>query len=191
VIVSGELVRGAFGHAGEIGHLLVDPAGPLCDCGNRGCLEAYVGQARLLERAGIQRPHLLASEAAASLLARAEGQDARTLVTLDEAGRALGTAVSAVVNILDPEAIVLGGLFAPLAPWLADPITAVLHERVLASAWSPTRIISSILGTESALRGAAATGLRAALAEPWTVPERRAALEEARGEPVFVASLGG
>ena len=184
VIVSGELVRGAFGHAGEIGHLLVDPQGPLCECGNRGCLEAYVGQHRLLARAGIERPHLLASEAAASLLARAEGQDARTLVTLDEAGRALGTALSAVVNMLDPEAIVLGGLFAPLAPWLADPISKVLRQRVLASAWSPTRIISSILGTESALRGAAATGLRTALAEPWTVPQHRAALAAARGREV-------
>ncbi len=187
VIVAGELVRGAFGHAGEIGHILVDPNGPLCECGNRGCLEAYVSQGRLLERAGIARPHLLVSEAAASLLARAEGQDAQTLLALDEAGRALGTALSAVVNILDPEAIVLGGLFAPLAPWLADPISTVLRQRVLASAWSPTRIISSILGTESALRGAAATGLRAAVAEPWTVPGLRAALDAARPEPAPVA----
>ena len=190
VIVSGELVRGAFGHAGELGHVLVDPAGPLCECGNRGCLEAYVGQRRLLDRIGIEAEHLTTAEAAASILARAEGEDAQTLLALDEAGHALGTALASVVNMLDPEAIVLGGLFAPLAPWLAQPISSELRARVLANEWSPTRIISSTLGTESALRGAAATGLRAALAEPWRVPEIRAAIERARGvdeRPTVVA----
>ncbi len=118
VLVDGELFRGTHGFGGELGHIMVDPDGVPCACGSRGCLETVAGQAAVLRRAAIAsdgpRPGLAAHE----LLARAQANDERTLASLAEAGRALGVGLAAAVNLLDPQAVLLGGYLTPLAPWL-------------------------------------------------------------------------
>lgn len=95
------------------------------------------------------------------------------LRSLAEAGHYLGVGLASAVNLLDLEAIVLGGCFGPLAPWLEDEVRSVLAERVLSANWSGCEVRASTFGAGAAVRGAAALTLRSVLAEPWLVAERR------------------
>jgi len=161
VVAGGELFRGTHGFAGELGHVVVDPAGARCACGARGCLETVAGRAAVLRAAGVPP-----RAGAAELLVRADAGDAGALAALAAAGRALGIALTAVVNVLDPEAVLLGGYLTPFTPWLEGPISAELGRRVLASAWSGCEIRAAGLAEGAAARGAAAGVLRSILADP-------------------------
>jgi glucokinase len=102
VVAGGRLVSGALGGAGEIGHIQVDPDGPVCGCGRRGCVEA-IASGPAIERAyGAGRP-------ASEVFALAMKGDAQAREVLDTAGRALGAGLAAAVTLLEPEAIVFGG----------------------------------------------------------------------------------
>lgn len=108
VVIDGALYRGAFGGAGEIGHIPVSVGGPLCGCGNRGCLEAHIGDAAL-ERAAVEAGAIGAGAGVAELLAAADaGSDAAQAVFRD-AGTLLGRALAGVVHTLDPEVVLLLG----------------------------------------------------------------------------------
>jgi predicted NBD/HSP70 family sugar kinase len=173
IFVGGELFRGAHGYGGEFGHVVVDPEGPSCNCGSKGCLETFVGQEAIARRAGIEigsggRARSLTRE----LVRRAEMGDAAVLASLSETGRYLGIGLASAVNLLDVDVVVLGGCFGPLAPWLADDVTRFLGERVLSAAWSGCEVRASEFGEGAAVRGAAALTLRGVLAEPWLVSER-------------------
>ncbi|MCM1947181.1 MULTISPECIES: ROK family transcriptional regulator [Streptomyces] len=159
VVVHGELLRGAHGFAGEIGHLVVDAEGPRCRCGSRGCLEQYAGQAALLRAADAADVDDLA--------ARAGRGEPRALAALAEAGRMLGRALSGAVNLLDPEAVVLGGIYPRLMPWLAPAVTGELAERVVSGLWPADagRLRAASPATDAA-RGAAALVLHDILADP-------------------------
>ncbi len=174
IFVDGKLFRGSHGFGGEFGHLTLDPAGEVCKCGSRGCLETYVGQEAIARRAGVEaasggRTQSITDE----LVRRANGGDTRTLESLDEAGRLLGIGLASAVNLFDLDAIVLGGCFGPLAPWLEDRIGAMLDERVLSAHWSACELRASELGETAAVRGAAALTLSEVIAEPWTMSGRR------------------
>ena len=174
IFVDGELFRGAHGYGGEFGHLTVDPEGPPCKCGSTGCLETFVGQEAIAERAGIAvggRARNLTGE----LVRRAEKNDPAVLRSLSEAGRYLGIGLASAVNLFDVDVVVLAGCFGPLAPWLEDGVSAVLGERVLSSAWSGCEVRASEFGEGAAVRGAAALTLMSVLAEPWLVAERAGA----------------
>ncbi|MEV5973359.1 ROK family transcriptional regulator [Streptomyces sp. NPDC051921] len=159
IVLDGELLRGAHGFAGEIGHLTVIPDGPRCRCGSHGCLERYAGQAALLRAAG--------ARGVDTLVQRAEDGEPRTLAALDEAGRMLGVAVSGAVNLLDPQAVVLGGIYPRLMPWLAPAAEAELGRRVVSGLWTPARRrLRAASSTADAARGAAALVLRDVLADP-------------------------
>ncbi|MER5738133.1 ROK family transcriptional regulator [Streptomyces sp. NPDC002262] len=159
VVVHGELLRGAHGFAGEIGHLVVDAGGPRCRCGSRGCLEQYAGQAALLRAADAADVDDLA--------ARAERREPRALAALAEAGRMLGRALSGAVNLLDPEAVVLGGIYPRLMPWLAPAVTGELAERVVSGLWpADARRLRAASPSTDAARGAAALVLHDVLADP-------------------------
>ncbi|CAM5288989.1 transcriptional regulator [Streptomyces tanashiensis] len=159
IVVHGELLRGAHGFAGEIGHLVVDAAGPLCRCGSRGCLEQYAGQAALLAAAD--------AGGVPDLARRAEAAEPRALAALAEAGRMLGRALSAAVNLLDPEAVVLGGIYPRLMPWLTAALASELADRVVSGLWTPDaeRLRPASAATDAA-RGAAALVLHDILADP-------------------------
>lgn len=159
IVVHGELLRGAHGFAGEVGHLVVDADGPRCRCGSRGCLEQYAGQAALLRAAGAPDVDDLADRAAAA--------DPRALAALTEAGRMLGRALSGVVNLLDPEAVVLGGIYPRLLPWLAPAVSEELSARVVSGLWSPDagRLRPASAATDAS-RGAASLVLHDVLTDP-------------------------
>ncbi|MGW6416582.1 ROK family protein [Streptomyces sp. NPDC055055] len=159
IVVHGELLRGAHGFAGEIGHLVVDADGPRCRCGSRGCLEQYAGQAALLAAAG--------ASGVPDLVRRALADEPRALAALGDAGRMLGRALSGAVNLLDPEAVVLGGIFTRLLPWLAPALAEELSARVVSGLWTPEsgRLRPASAATDAS-RGAAALVLHDVLADP-------------------------
>ncbi|WP_166354720.1 ROK family transcriptional regulator [Phytoactinopolyspora limicola] len=108
LVVDGSVYRGSTGGAGEFGHLPVSPEGPRCSCGNRGCLEAIIGQDALLRRA--REEGVLGPDAtAAHLLGAADGGDNTARSLLADAGAVLGRAVSGLVNVMDPEVVVVLG----------------------------------------------------------------------------------
>jgi predicted NBD/HSP70 family sugar kinase len=170
IIVSGELFRGSQGFGGEFGHMTVDPSGRPCACGSRGCLETLAGLEPLLEAAGLD-PEVAATttgsgEPVAQLAGRARMGDQKALGALRDAGSWLGIGIASAANLLNFQAVVLGGFFAQLATWLAAPIAHELETHVLASQWGVPRLLPSTLGPEAAVRGAAAQSLRRVLTDP-------------------------
>jgi predicted NBD/HSP70 family sugar kinase len=169
LVLGGELFRGYRGFGGEFGHTTVEPEGLPCACGSRGCLETRAGLEPLLAAAGLNGDavHSRGSgKPVAELVRRAHEHDATALAALADCGRWLGIALGTVVNLLSPQAIVLGGNFAPMAEWLAPVIGAELGTRVLGGNGAVPRVLASSLGAEAAMRGAAATQLRRVLADP-------------------------
>lgn len=152
IVLHGTLFRGARGWSGELGHVAVHPDGPACRCGARGCLEQYAGQEAILRAAS--------ADGIDDLSTRAGAGEPATLEALATAGEALGVAVAGVVNLLDVEAVVLGGIYAPLADWLGPAVTAEIHRRVLTDAWSPVQVRPSVLGADAAVVGAAGSVVR-------------------------------
>ncbi|MFD0305295.1 ROK family protein [Streptomyces sp. NPDC127119] len=162
VVVDGRLLRGTRGFAGELGHVPVRPEGPSCACGGRGCLEQYAGEEAVLRAAGLEpgedRVGLLAEHAA--------GGDKNVRRALRDAGTALGIALTGAVNLLDPEAVVLGGALSGLAPWLLPSLERELARRTAGPACA---VSVSRLGPEGPLLGAAHSVVRAVLDDPAAV----------------------
>ena len=100
LIVDGRLHRGAHGTAGEIGHMIIDPQGPLDNCGQRGCLEAMAGGASLARETG---------HPAAELFRAAARGDRHAAMVVERAARYMGLALISLTNALDPELFVMGG----------------------------------------------------------------------------------
>jgi len=125
VVCGGDLRRGGHGAAGEIGHVPVDPAGPPCFCGKRGCLEQYVRDAALVEQA---RAAGIAVDGAADLLARAEAGDQTVREIYRAAGARLGTVVAGLSTVLDPQAILVSGEGTAAWPYLAGGFLPALRE---------------------------------------------------------------
>jgi predicted NBD/HSP70 family sugar kinase len=170
IVIGGELFRGVRGLGGELGHVTVDPNGLACSCGGRGCLERVAGLEALLEAAQLPTDigtAIGSPEGSASALERqALAGETATILALEKAGTSLGIALSSLLNVLDLPTVVLGGLFATLAPWLADTLAAELHDRVVSHAWSPVEVVVSSLGTDAAVRGAAGVTIRGIIDDP-------------------------
>jgi glucokinase len=125
-VLGGRIRQGAHGAAGEIGHLPVDPGGPLCECGQRGCLEAVASGTAIAKRwpaaAG-------AASAASTLLAAAAAGDGVAAEVRDEVAGYLAGAVALIAQTVDPQIIVLGGGVAEAGPVLLDVVAAALRAR--------------------------------------------------------------
>lgn len=158
IVVDGSLFRGSRGFAGEIGHVVVDPEGPVCSCGGRGCLEQFAGQGAILRGAGLASVH--------DLVEQLEAGDPGALAAVHTAAAALGTGLADAVNLIDPDTIVLGGTYASLAEWLREPLRDALERQVIASRWREIDVRPSGLGPDAAVRGAAAWIVQRVLADP-------------------------
>ncbi|MFY1633516.1 ROK family protein [Solwaraspora sp. WMMB335] len=171
IIIDGHLFRGARGWSGELGHMAVRPDGPACRCGAAGCLEQYAGQEAILRAAGVARAGLPAAAALRRLTRRAGSADVAARSALDSAATALGVVLAGVVNLLDVQTVVLGGIYAPLADWMVPHVEAEITRRVLTAAWSPVAVRASVLGAEAAATGAAGSVVRAVRDHPapWLV----------------------
>lgn len=126
LVLNGRLYHGAQGSAGEIGHTKVEFAGELCSCGERGCLEAYVGAPRLLAYAGRLGSDFKDSKALSQAARRG---NAVALKVLKRAGEVLGVGLSNAVYLLNPEWILLTGGVAKSGPALFNPMRRVLFHQ--------------------------------------------------------------
>lgn len=151
------LVGGRHGWAGELGHVCVDPSGPKCACGARGCLETYAGTRALLAASG--------HETVEELMRAATDGDELTVGCLTRAGSALGVAVSAALNLLDLPLVVISGHLGRLATWVLPPMQEELRERVLAHQFSPPDIEVDTAPSPAGL-GAALLSFKPILANP-------------------------
>ncbi len=160
LVLEGRLLRGPRGYGGELGHVTINPDGPACRCGARGCLEAYTNQEALLRAAGVSSVDELRAHAGVG--------EPTALAALDQAGRALGVAAADVVNLVDVDTVVLGGIFAPLSPWLADTVRREIGDRTVTSTWAPVTVRAAALGTTATIVGAAGSVVRAVRDSPAT-----------------------
>ena len=173
VIVDHRPMSGARAWSGEIGHMCADPNGPLCRCGARGCLEAYLGVRALAEHVGaptgsgargILRCAGLVDEAGATLAMGAERERARAV--LAEAGAALGRVLSGVINAMDIPHVVLGGAVAELSGALLDPARDEIETRTLQAPWSSPIVEILPDSVSLTVRGAAFRVLDALVDDP-------------------------
>src|SRR6478735_320005 len=161
LVVDGAVFGGRHGWSGEIGHMVVDPAGPLCRCGSTGCLEQYAGKDALMRSAAMDL------DLPVDYLARAaESGDAAALRSLADAAGALGTALANAINLIDVENVVLGGIYAPLAQFLIPGIDAVLQARVLSAPWSSLHLRTAEVTDYAAMTGAASLVLSDVIDDP-------------------------
>jgi predicted NBD/HSP70 family sugar kinase len=174
LVLRGELLRGAHGFAGEIGHMVLEPDGPLCRCGARGCLEQYAGQAALLRAAGIDAD--AGVRGVTELGRRARRGEPAALAALEQAGRRLGVVVSGAVNLFDPDAVMLGGAYRELMEWLAPAVERELALRVVSGLWTEDgKRLRAASPLGDAARGAAGVIVREVLADPAAYAERAGA----------------
>lgn len=172
IVADGRLFRGAHGFAAEVGHLIVEPGGPLCGCGNQGCWE-QVAAGRAIDRLGREAAR---ADDGATLRALAGGDAGRVtgeIVTraamdgdpasvgiLAEVGRRLGEGIAGLVNILDPEIVVVGGGAIAAGDLLLEPARAAFLEAVEAADHRPqVPIVPAELGTDAGAVGAAILAL--------------------------------
>ncbi len=171
VIVGGHLLRGANGFAGEVGHLQLDPAGRDCRCGRRGCWETMVGFEAVLRGAAAGNDPLhdrtVDVEARVDHIgSRAAAGDQRTLDTLHSVGVGLGMGAAVLANLFNPQLVVLGGYFAPLAPYLLDTMRTEMAARIVAPGLGGCEVVASTLGFTAAARGGAHLALQSVFADP-------------------------
>ncbi len=173
ILIDGKIYRGVTGSAGEIGHITIDENGPVCRCGNRGCLEAIVGGGAIATQAisAIQKGQrtLLAEirpvERITShdVISAASRGDLFAQQLIMEAGSHLGTAVAGLVNLFNPGMIVIGGGMAQIGDLLLEPIRQAVLQRSLKMASRAVRITVAVLGRRSSGMGAVVQALSFAL----------------------------
>ena len=170
VITRGTLLQGCTGSAAELGHITVDPNGPLCRCGNRGCLEAFAGGwaiARRAREAAAADPGSNAivldlaggdpEQIATSTVVKAAGDgDPRSEQILREAGQALGIGIASIVNAFNPCMLVLGGGVVDGMPEWIEAASQSVRSRALAANAAAVRVLPAALGSHAGTIGAAA-----------------------------------
>ena len=160
LIVNHQPLSGAHGWSGEIGHICVEPEGAICSCGARGCLETVAGLKALGHAAG------LGDNASTREILQHAGHSSRAQDAMTHAGRALGQALSAVVNTVDISQVYLGGLVAEIAPYLLPSLHEELATRVLQAPWQTPQIDILLHSEDLSLRGGAHRVLELTVDDP-------------------------
>lgn len=163
LMASGQPLHGHDGHAGEIGHNPLDPAGPPCHCGNRGCLEVYVGEPALLALAGEDGPPT--RDAISRLFARARAGERHAVDAMLGVVDPLARAIAGLHNTLNPECVVLGGSLAGVFEVVSEQLVDAVAGYCFDLRREPG-LVAPALGDDSALMGAAELGFAALLADP-------------------------
>lgn len=168
IIINNQLYVGHTGTAGEVGHIVIDIGGPPCDCGKHGCVMAYasgVGLSRMAYEAIDTGAETLLRERmppdrqrfGGEVIADAAGQgDAVAREILQTAGYYSGVGLSMVIEMLNPEVIVMGGGLTRIGPMLLEPAMAAMREHTQPELWDSVRIVPWQLGDDLGIIGAAA-----------------------------------
>ncbi len=168
IVLDGKLFHGPHYSAAEIGHIVVDPNGSLCGCGNRGCIETFVGNGYFVKdvqehlKAGgksilNQWVHEQHKELTPKLVQEAAKQgDKLSQGQWHKTGMYLGTMLAGLVNVLNPERIVIGGGMAQAGSPIFDPVKAAIKKKAFPIASRFVKVLPAKLGTDAGLIGAAA-----------------------------------
>jgi glucokinase len=165
VILDGAVLRGAHNFAGEIGHMTIEQNGPRCSCGNRGCLEAFLGTKGLLRlarrRLRTRKGKILGRSVTGTALTpraiteAALAGDRVALAILDEAATYLGVGIASVVNIFDPEVVAIGGGVSGAFQCMEKRLNEVVSRRAYIAAANTVHITRAHLGNDATAVGAA------------------------------------
>lgn len=169
LLLDGRTVSGAGGNAGHVGHVVVDPAGPSCACGGRGCLEAVASGPRTVAWA-VERGWVVTDPSVpsgAALAEAARGGDPLASAALARSGRALGVAIASAVQLLDLDVVVVGGGLAQAGSLLFEPLHDAYAEHAGLEYARAPRVVRALSPKVAGLVGAAA--LVAAAAQYWPV----------------------
>ena len=167
--LGGRLYRGSGGFAGEVGHVCVEPAGRRCGCGDVGCLEAYLAQEGLAAQLRERGRELPTYEAMAEAAAAGDGV-VRAL--LDDVGVLLGRVIADLIDLLDPELIVLAGGLSHVVPWLLPAVERVRSAETLSLYRGRCRVMLSEFGPEAVTMGGVGLAMEAVLSLPsWFVDQ--------------------
>jgi len=184
MLLNGQIYHGATGSAGEIGHITIDENGPLCSCGNRGCLEAMAGgnavakraieMVRKGQRTELVSIHPVEKIKSSDVIAAACSGDLVSQQILADAGAHLGTAIAGLVNLFNPSMVIIGGGVSQIGDLLLEPIRRVVQKRSLKMASRRLRISTALLGRRSSAMGAVVQALSLVLhAKAEIADERR------------------
>ena len=169
IVLHQEILTGVTGIAGEVGHMTVDPRGPRCKCGNQGCWEAYVSAPaifrRIRERIAVGEVSVLDDEMLAhfsrlkvpTVVEAAQAGDPVAASVLRETSTYIGIGLANLINVLNPQRVVLGGYLSPAYPAMLEEIKAVVRDRALKWAWEAAEIVIAQYGSDASLMGAIAT----------------------------------
>ena len=160
IAVDGRVHQGHDGTAGELGHQTIEPDGPWCGCGNRGCLESFARGDQIAAACG--------TATAEEAVSRAQAGDQRARDGLAEVGRYLGIGIANMITVITPERVVIGGGVAAAGDVLFDPIRAEVRRRVTTTSLDEVEIVAAELGTWAGAIGAAIHGAESAV--PATAP---------------------
>ncbi len=153
LILNGRLYRGSAGLAGELGHVLVNPDGIVCRCGNRGCLETVAATGALVDL--LRRSHG-EDLTVPALLAHARSGDVGCRRVIHDAGRALGQVVASLINVLNPEMLVVGGELSAAGDLLLDGMRESISRAALPEASRGAEVVTGVLGERAQVLGALA-----------------------------------
>lgn len=148
--IGNRVIQGYRGQAGELGHQTIDPDGPWCGCGNRGCVEAYARADQVALVCGTADPR--------EAIEKARAGDERARAGLAEIGRYLGIGISNAITVLTPELVILGGGWASAGDLIIEPITAEMRRRVITTPVERVDVVLAQLGTWAGAIGAAVHG---------------------------------
>lgn len=170
LVVGGEPLTGAAGYGGEVGHIPVNPDGLPCRCGSTGCWETEVGAGALLRRAG--EPAEGGTAAWDEVLRAAAAGSPVALEAFAETGRWMGIGLAGIINVLNPQLVLLGGRFAPAYAFIRAALEAELDRRVLRASRHLVRVVPASLGDDAPLLGAAELAFEPLLTDPaaWLRP---------------------
>jgi glucokinase len=155
IAIGGDVYQGHDGTGGELGHQTLDPDGPPCGCGNRGCLEAFARADRIAAACG--------TETAEAAFEAARAADPRAIVGLALVGRYLGIGIANMIAAITPDVVVIGGGVSAAFDLLRGPVEAELRERVFTTALERVRLVTAELGTWAGAIGAAVHGAERAV----------------------------
>ena len=153
LISGGRLQHGVGGTAGEIGHTLLAEGGPVCRCGNRGCLETLASSRAIAALLSDSRREPISSQ---RLLELCAGGDAAAQRLIGDAGRAIGVAVANLCNIINPECVIVSGDLSAAGDILLEPMREVVRRNAIPSAVEDLEIVAGVLGERAEMLGALA-----------------------------------
>jgi glucokinase len=154
--IDGRVHEGHDGTAGEIGHQTIDPDGPWCHCGNRGCLEAFARADQIAAACG--------TATAEEAVRAAEAGNERARAGLADVGRYLGIGIANVITVISPDRVILGGGVAAAGELLFGPIRAEIARRVRTTSVADVALLRAELGIWAGAIGAAVHGAERAAA---------------------------